>query len=236
MTTSSPGVQRIRAHFLKGERARYISHLDVLRHFERCLRRAGLPLAYSQGFTPHPKITFAGPLPLGFLAENEVMDVLLTCRVPVPEFVTRLAAQTTEDLGIVSAAEVPLSLAPAQSALMAADYRIELPDVDPSAAHDAVARFLALETLPWSEAREEKSDRIYDLRAGVLSLGVEHAERGVVLRARLAAGQDLTVRPEQLVLALFPGTAPERCIRGQLYLAESSPARDLWRRKGRFEG
>ena len=69
--------QRIRARFRKGERVRHISHLDVLRYWERAIRRAGLPLLYSQGFTPHPKIAFAAPLPLGFIGEGEIMEVLL---------------------------------------------------------------------------------------------------------------------------------------------------------------
>ncbi|MGH2634098.1 MAG: TIGR03936 family radical SAM-associated protein, partial [Tepidiformaceae bacterium] len=66
--------QRFRVWFRKGERVRYISHLDVLRAWERAIRRTGLPLSYSQGFTPHPKIAFASPLPLGFIGECEVMD------------------------------------------------------------------------------------------------------------------------------------------------------------------
>jgi len=84
-------VQRVRIFFAKRERVRYISHLDVLRYWERAIRRAGLPLSYSQGFTAHPKLQFAGPLPLGYLAEREVVDVSLDERVPLSEIAGRLA-------------------------------------------------------------------------------------------------------------------------------------------------
>src|SRR6185295_346248 len=101
--------QRVRAWFRKGERVRFISHLDVLRSWERAIRRAELPLSYSQGFTPHPKLAFASPLPLGFTSEAEVMDVTLDERVPLPEFSKRLAEQTTEDLAILRVEEVPMN-------------------------------------------------------------------------------------------------------------------------------
>ena len=91
-------VQRVRIFFAKRERVRYISHLDVLRYWERAIRRAGLPLSYSQGFTAHPKLQFAGPLPLGYLAEREVVDVSLDERVPLSEIAGRLAPQTVPDL------------------------------------------------------------------------------------------------------------------------------------------
>ncbi len=227
--------QRFRILFNKGIRVRYISHLDVLRYWERCIRRAELPLSYSQGFTPHPKIAFAGPLALGFTAEAEVLDVTLDERVPLDEFRSRLAVETTEDLGVVTLEEIPLSTPPPQAAVLWADYAIDLPEVQPGDAAATVNQFLALASLEWTEERKEKA-RTFDLRATIPSLRAEPLDGGTRLRARMAASQHVTVRPEMLVSALFPGVEPLLICRTGLVFEESSPAHDLWRRKGRFEG
>jgi radical SAM-linked protein len=228
-------VQRFRVWFRKGERVRYISHLDVLRYWERCLRRAGLPLSYSQGFTPHPKLAFAGPLPLGFLAEAEVVDVTLDERIPALDFESRLAAETSPDLSVVRVAEISLATPPPQKALVWADYRVELPAVDPGVACDAVAAFVGQREFSWTEERREK-ERTYNLRATVAELSVQPSDGGVQLTMRLQSTPEMMARPEQLVAALFPGVEPAVVTRTALLFDEPSPAHDAWRRRGRFEG
>lgn len=224
--------QRIRVWFRKGERLRFISHLDVLRHWERAIRRAGLPLAYSQGFTPHPKIAFAAPLPLGFTAEAEVMDVTLGERVDLPEFRARLAAQTTDDLTVVDVQEVPLA-APAPQALLAwADYEVELPVPYGELATKA-AEFLAADEWPYVDTKREKA-RTFDLRRAVAWLRVRPAHEGALLSVRLQADQELTVRPEHVVDVLAPGVQPRRITRTGLVLRNATPAVDAWRARGRF--
>ena len=226
--------QRFRVWFRKGERVRYISHLDVLRYWERCLRRANLPLSYSQGFTPHPKLAFAGPLPLGFLAESEVVDVTLDERVPLADFRDRLATETSEDLTIVRVEEVALSTPAPQASLLWADYEVTIDGIDPASATEVVAHFLASTEYPWTEERREKN-RTYDLRAAVGTLAARAAPEGTTLAMRLLSTQDSMGRPEQLVAALFPGAEASRVVRTGLIFAEASPAHDAWRRRGRFE-
>jgi radical SAM-linked protein len=226
--------QRLRVWFRKGERVRYISHLDVLRHWERAIRRAGLPLSYSQGFTPHPKLQFAGPLPLGFVADAEIVDVTLDTRVPVEEFRARVAANTTPDLALVAVKEVPPGAPPPQAVVTWADYDVHIPGVDLSCAVPAVAAFLARAEFPWTEERKDRQ-RTYDLRAGVARLQAAAGdEGGTVISMRLAAHQDNTVRPEQVVAAILPGAEPALIRRRALHLQESSPAHDAYRRRGRF--
>ncbi|MCA9845560.1 MAG: TIGR03936 family radical SAM-associated protein [Dehalococcoidia bacterium] len=226
--------QRLRLTFSKGERVRFISHLDTLRYWERVVRRAGLPLAYSKGFTPHPRLTFAGPLPMGFLAERELMDMLLDERVEIEEARQAMVAQTAPALPVVALDEVPLSVPALQSALSFADYRAVVPEITPEVARTAVADFLALESLEWTEQRKDR-ERVYDLRAGVVSFSsAAHCETGVLLRMRLAANQDFTVRPEQVLEAALPGAVASHFVRERLYLEEHSPARELWRRKGQY--
>lgn len=225
--------QRYRVWFRKGERLRYISHLDVLRAWERSLRRAELPLAYSQGFTPHPKLAFASPLPMGFASEAEVMDVTLDERVPAGEFQQRLAAQTTEDLAVLRVEEVALTSHAPQASMLWADYRVAL-DLDPAEAAATVRDFLARESMPWTEERGERV-REYDLRAACAWVRARAVEGGSELEMRLRADQELTARPEAIVAALFPGHAPALIVRTNIVLQDHSPARDLWRRVGQYQ-
>jgi len=230
--------QRIRAYFAKRERVRYISHLDVLRYWERAIRRADLPLSYSQGFTPHPKLQFAGPLPLGYLAEREVMDVSFDERVELDEFRLRVAGQTVPDLPLIDAEEIPLSTPPAQAAALWGDYLVEVPDATHERAELECGRFLALESLEWTEERRDRQ-RVYDLRVAVASLAVlppGTKDTPVILRMRLSATPDFMVRPEPVITALFGDVAAGNITRERLLFERVSPALDAWRRKGRFEG
>lgn len=226
--------QRIRVWFTKGERVQYISHLDVLRFWERAIRRAGLPLSYSQGFTPHPKLAFASPLPVGFTAEREVMDVTLDERVPVDEFRERLTVEATEDLSVVAVQEVALSAAPPQAAMLWADYRAVIPGLTPGEADEAVGGFVLRESLPWREERGERV-REYDLRQATANLRWTALEGGVEVRMRLRADQELTARPEAVISAIFPGVQAVRYVRTGIVLNEHSQARELWRRFGQYQ-
>ncbi|MCC7088703.1 MAG: DUF2344 domain-containing protein, partial [Dehalococcoidia bacterium] len=192
--------QRIRVWFRKGDRVRYISHLDVLRFWERAIRRAELPLSYSQGFTPHPKLAFASPLPVGFTAEREVMDVTLDERVPIDEFARRLRVESTEDLAVVAVEEVALNAPPPQAAMLWADYSMAMPGLQPAEAEAAIQQFNQRETIPW---REERGERIreYDLRTATAWLRWRPADGGVVLSMRMQADQLLTARPEAIAAA-----------------------------------
>lgn len=227
-------VQRFRVLYSRDEGVRYISHLDTLRFWERAIRRAGLPLSYSQGFTPHPKIAFASPLPLGFLGEAEIMDVTLDEWVDAAAFRERLAAQSNASLAVVEVREVALGAQAPQAVLAWASYAVLLPGVEPAEAQGVVAAFLALATFPWTEERQEKQ-RAYDLRAGVASLAACATDGGSRLSMRLSARAGFTVRPEQVAAALFPGATPGIITRTGQHLDEPSPAHSLWRRKGRFE-
>jgi radical SAM-linked protein len=225
--------QRVRVWFRKGERLRYISHLDVLRAWERSLRRAELPLSYSQGFTPHPKLAFGSPLPMGFASEAEVMDVTLDERVEVHEFVERLGEQTTEDMCVTRAEEIPIGEPAPQAAMRWSEYRLTLP-VDAAEAQAKVEGFLALEALPFREERGERV-REYDLRQACAWLRARSVGDGTEFEMRLRADAELTARPEAIVAALFPDTTAPLITRTGIVLNEHSPARDLWRRVGQYQ-
>ena len=226
--------QRFRLWFRKGERVRYISHLDVLRYWERAFRRAELPLAYSAGFTPHPKLAFAGPLPHGFVSEREVVDVTFDERVDPAEVERLLREQGSADLEILELREIATTLPPPQASVSWADYRFDVPALDAVAAKQTLDDFLLADTFPVLDERREKAREI-DLRAGVASAEVSPVEGGARFRVRLGAHQDFTVRPEVFLHALFPGFESPLYIREGLLLDDVSPAREAYRRVGRFQ-
>src|SRR4030042_1136628 len=82
-------MQRLRLKFSRGQELKFLSHLDLMRLWERALRRAGLPLAYSEGFTPHPQIALAAPLLVGVTSDAELMDVSLSRWVSPQSFLSK---------------------------------------------------------------------------------------------------------------------------------------------------
>ncbi len=226
--------QKIRLTYRKGNRLRFLAHLDVLRAIERAIRRAGLPLAYSEGFTPHPRLAFAGPLPLGFEGEAEIVDVTLTERVPVAEAVERVRRCSSDDLQPTSGIEVPLRSPSPQAAARWADYRVDLPGVGAVEAGKRAGRFLEATAFEWTETRQNKK-RTYDLRAlvGWIRTGVRPGG-GSTLTMRLSAGNDATARPEQVVAAVFPEAEAAGFTRLRIILEDESAARRAWKRTGQY--
>ncbi len=227
--------QRLRLTYARGEVLRWVSNLDLMRFWERALRRAGLPLAYSEGFTPHPQISIAAALPVGFTSEAEVVDVYLSQPAPPARVTRELSRQMPPGIDLRSVEEVGLGLPSVQSQVRSAEYEVDVPaDRPPAEVEAAIERLLALETLPWEHRRETKVRR-YDLRAQVNDVRLlREAPDGVLrLRMLLRTDQESTGRPEQVAAALALGP-PLRVHRRRLVLAESSPARDAWRRVGRF--
>lgn len=212
---------------------RFISHLDVLRYWERSIRRARLPLSYSAGFTPHPRLAFAAPLPLGFVGEAEVVDA--TFDEPVDLEVVRelLAEQATPDIQLLDIREVAVNAPAPQAQLRWADYRWRVAGLNHEAAAQVVTEFLAQETFEFTDRRKEKP-RTMDIRAGVAKLEAFSSDGGTGLFSRLRADQDLTVRPETIMDALFPGIEAEGFTRTAMHFEDVSPAREAYRRLGRF--
>ena len=103
-------VQRLRVTFARGEEVKYITHLDLMRFWERALRRAGIPLAYSEGFSPSPRLALAAPLPVGVTSSGELMDVYLAKRVASQHFVKAVSGQVPPGIAVLGVREVGLGL------------------------------------------------------------------------------------------------------------------------------
>jgi radical SAM-linked protein len=115
---------RLRITFAKTPAMRYTGHLDLHRAWERTFRRAGLPLAYSQGFNPHPRLNLASALPLGFTGEAEVIDAWLDEDLPLSQVQSALQPALPPGLQLVQIESVDLHLPALQTVLEASEYRL----------------------------------------------------------------------------------------------------------------
>ena len=132
-----PRVQRIRLKFGKLGDMSLISHLDLHRFFQRAARRAALPIAYTEGFNPLPRISIAKALPLGQTSHAEFVDFELTGNIPIAEFEQRFSAELDADLPIYAIAEVPVHSPSFDSILEVAEYTLTLAFITPRDRHVA---------------------------------------------------------------------------------------------------
>jgi radical SAM-linked protein len=198
-------MQRLRVRFGRGEEIKYISHLDLMRFWERALRRAGLSLAYTEGFNPHPRISLAAPLSVGVTSEAELMDVFLTRWDSPQMFVNRLKDQLPEGVTLMGVLPVGLNIPSLQSQVRFAEYRIAAVSEGDSAIPDveqAINALMASQELPWHHYRDT-GVRHYDLRALVDDIWIVGSTGHIyTLGMRLRCDSRGTGRPEQIVKAL----------------------------------
>src|SRR3954453_4608196 len=137
-----PVVQRLRIRYAKRDRMRFTSHRDVARALERALRRAELPMAYSAGFSPHPKVSYAGAAPTGVASEAEYLEIGLAERREPDDVRRSLDAALPPGLDVVDVVEsAGGSLA---DRINASRWRVELPEAEEAGVRAAVTAFLAL--------------------------------------------------------------------------------------------
>lgn len=212
-------MQRLRIKFNRGNEVRYISHLDITRLWERALRRAGVPLAYSQGFSPHPQIALAVPLSVGMTSEAELMDITCTRNV-TPDWLTDMVnRQLPPGIRVLQTQQVSPALPALQAQVRFADYRVEVKtDKDKSEIESAIKNLLALKQLPWQHQRDT-GVKSYDLRALIDKILLLDRQAGrCTLGMRLRCDNAGSGRPEQVTAALGFGDYPESIHRTGLIL------------------
>ncbi len=190
----APPEQRLRVRYAKRGRARFASHRDIGRAIERALRRAQIPMAYSSGFSPHPRISYAGASPTGAASESEYLELGLAARLE-PASVRDLLNQALPDgIEVVGVAEGSGSLA---ELLTASCWRLDLPGVTASIADQAVAELLA-QPEHLVERMTKTGMRSFDVRSAILRLEVQ----GEGLIELISAIGAPLVRPDDIVAAL----------------------------------
>jgi radical SAM-linked protein len=204
---------RYRITFAKTEAMRFTGHLDLHRAWERTFRRAGLPLAYTQGFSPHPRLQLAAALPLGVLGEAELMDAWMEQMLPPADVLERLRRAAPPGIGILDVQVVEPREPSLQLRVQAATF--DATSGDETAYADLKARVAGLVARPSIErARRGKP---YDLRPLIHELGAE-AGSPPHLRMTLAAREGATGRPEEVLAELGLDPAAARITRCKLLL------------------
>ena len=196
-------MQRIRIRFSRGEKLKFISHLDIMRLWQRALHRAGIPLAYTEGFSPHPRISLAAPLAVGVTSQSELMDVFCSKWVSPHSFTTAVSQQLPPGIEILQVNMVAPALPSLQSQVSHTEYEVETEtDKDQAAIKAALASLLSLEDLPWHHQRDTGT-RNYDLRALIDDLWLVDWHRGhCTIGMKLRCDSSGSGRPEQVAAAL----------------------------------
>jgi radical SAM-linked protein len=210
-------LSRFRIHFGKTEAMRFTSHLDLHRTWERTFRRAQLPLAYSKGFHPQPRLALACALPLGFTSEAELLDVWLEQPIHPNHVAANLLKALPPGVDVYKVNPVDLNSPALQIQLQSAEYLISLK----TTIYDLEER---IHTLLSSESiLRRRREKLYDLRPLVELVEISGewlATLTPCFRTRLAAREGATGRPEELLLAMGLDFSQARIHRLKLYFRD----------------
>jgi len=205
--------------FGKQPRLRFISHLDLQRFFQRAVNRTGLPIAYSQGFNPHPVMSFGSALALGWTSEYEVIDIKLSAPMGRKRTEDAVRSALPADLPVLEVRMID-DRHPAPMALVRmSDYRVSLEGETAPAVLDQIPAFLAREEVP--AVKKTKSGE-KQINARPLVIALERLEDG--FSARLMLTESQSIKPDLLVqlLADMAGVeAPEARIHRVALLGEN---------------
>ncbi len=183
----------VRVFFVKEGPSKYMSHLDLMRCMTRTIRRAGVPIWYTEGFNPHPFMTFAMPLSLGTSGLCETMDVRLTVDMPFEEVKSRLNAALCEGIYVT---KVDYQLEKA-TAIQSAVYCVTLAAEGCSGGQLAAGmeKYLSQDTITVQKKNKKKQLVDMDVKPHIMAYSVSAEGECAVLRIRLPAGTSLNVNP-----------------------------------------
>ncbi len=190
-------MSKVRLKFSKLGMGKYISHPDLLRAFTRAIRRAKLPVAYSQGFNPHQKMAFALPLPIGVTSDCEYVDVEFIKDIEFDELCTRLNDNLPPDIRIISASAPNL----AANTIVSAEYIIKLM-LSSLLSESDIKEFFGVPEISVIK-KTKKGDKTVNLLSFVKAYEVLSIEDNLLtLRTVLDAGGERNLKPEILVNTL----------------------------------
>ena len=215
-----PAVQRLRVHYTKRGRLRFSSHRDFQRAFERALRRAAVPMAYSAGFSPHPKVSYANAAPTGTASEAEYLEIALSQQCDPERLRAALDESLPPDLDVLEVVQVATHGAPSLTErLQASVWRVRLPGVAYADATRAVAAFLAADGVEVSRMTKNGL-RTFDARGAVVSLAVsEGRDSDPVGEGQITACAILDV----VVRHVTPAVRPDDVLAGLRHIGELAP-------------
>jgi radical SAM-linked protein len=210
---------RLRVRFKRGEEIKFISHLDLIRLWQRALHRARLPLAYSKGFSPHPQISMAMPLAIGVTSETELADIFLDTPVSPHFFNAALSQQLPPGIEILQVHPISPHQPSLQSQTSFAEYAVTIAtDKETKEIAANITRLLSAEHLPWQHQRDTGT-RSYDLRVLISDLWlIDRSPTCCTIGMKLRCDSNGSGRPEQVSLALGFSEQPRSIHRTKLIL------------------
>ncbi|MBN6057552.1 DUF2344 domain-containing protein [Nonomuraea sp. RK-328] len=209
-------MQRLRLRYAKRGRLRFTSHRDISRAVERAVRRAGIPVAYSAGFSPHPKISYAGAAPTGVASEAEYLEIGVTTPCEPERVRGDLDGSLPPGLDVLDVVEAgPGGLA---ERLEASEWEVRLPGADPGLAGVAVEKFLSAGAVE-VERLTKKGPRRFDAREAVLRLAVSE---GTGRTAAQVPGQSCVIL-RMVVRHMTPAVRPDDVLAGLRLVADFAP-------------
>ena len=187
-------VETVRVRFTKTGRAKYISHLDLMRTMTRVLRRAQIPLWYTEGFSKHPYITFAAPLSLGYNGMCEYMDFRLEQDMPMDVIVERLNNNMPEGICVLSAAPAVMKV----GKIVSSRWEIVLSaDV-----FERIKQVLAQDSIEVQKRTKKKTFKTVDLKPCIQDVELTCNENTCTLTVTLPLGEQ-SINPSLLLGAVF---------------------------------
>ena len=189
---------KIRIKYVKSGVLKYIGHLDLMRFFQKAFKRAGVDVAYSQGFSPHQLMSFAAPLALGVTSEGEYFDAEFNSLESSEELVRRLNEQMVDGVYVKDVILLPEKAKKAMSIVAASDYLISFNNEDiKDAVLDKVPYLLKKETIEVFR-KTKKNEKVEDIKKGIYKLELN----GDKIYMFLATGSEYNLKPESVIEAL----------------------------------
>lgn len=194
----------LRIAYSKLETAKYIAHLDLTRVFERAMRRAKIPMAYSEGFNPHPKIAFGSALAVAVEGEREYVDVELRQDMDIREVLGRLQEQLPSGIRLLEGRVVQTGSKALMAVLNAASYLIRVPmalPIGPERLTEGMDAWLKREHIPFARySKKGRTDK--DIRPWVKRLTGSVEGDAVIVELEVEVGNSGSVRPEEVLASL----------------------------------
>lgn len=199
---------KARIKFSKTGSMKYVGHLDIMRYFQKAIRRSGLPIRYSEGFNPHQIMSFAAPLGVGITSEGEYLDIELKDAVPGREALSRLQATMVEGMEIKQFKYLPEKTPNAMSSLAAASYILSYKHPEQfsyslSELLDAKKRFFDDADEILIVKKTKKGERELDLKPLVFSFFIVEKQGDIRFELLVSTGSVDNIKPELVLYHFF---------------------------------
>lgn len=191
---------KLRIKFKKFGAVRYIGHLDVMRFFQKAIRRAEIDIAYTSGYSPHQIMTFAAPLGVGLESNGEYMDIEVISQVSCEDTMKRLNAVSVHGIEVISVVVLPKEAGNAMASVAAASYTVRFRDGrEPHVKiEDILPAFLKLEKIIYTK-ETKKGTREINLRPGIFDLTWD----GAAFHMLVDASSSGNIKPIQIIQSLL---------------------------------